>query len=277
MTTPYLRVKKVAHEARESVRDFAYRSRQRVVPYSFHLERYQGEFILNTSGPDPSRPQGLERKIYSFWTGDNDLTPNRKRGWDSLKRLNPDLEVVLVTPDNLANFLLPDHPLHPSYHHLSLVHRSDYLRCYFMHFHGGGYADVKTYDHSWSSTFEILKTAPHIYAAGYREVSSEKAATLPGNLGRDIKLNYSILIACGAFIMRPNSPMTAEWYEELQRRMDSHSGALSEHPGDMRGSNPGYPIRWTGILGDIVQPLFLKYHQHLHIDDRLRPRLKNYH
>ncbi len=48
---------------------------------------------------------------------------------------------------------------------------------------------------------------------------------------------------------------------------------LAEHPGDARGDNPGYPIRWTGILGDIFQPLGLKYADRLIIDERIRPPL----
>ena len=41
--------------------------------------------------------------MYCFWTGSNPLTQNRQRGLDVLRRLNPDLEVVLVTPG--ATFL----------------------------------------------------------------------------------------------------------------------------------------------------------------------------
>lgn len=276
VATPYYRVKKAAHDAREVVRDACYRAWERAKPFAYEPDRYDGEFIVNTPAPHgPLHP--VENKIYSFWTGDNPVTPNRRKGLDSLHRLNPDLEVALVTPQNLADYVLPQHPLHPAYENLSLVHRSDYLRCYFMHFFGGGYADVKTYEHAWAPSFQLLESSTHAYALGYREVSSYKAAGLPGELGRDIKLHYSILIACGAFIMRPQTPLTQEWYGELLRRMDHYASRLAECPGDARGSNPGYPIRWTGVLGDILQPVCLKYHDRLIIDDRLRPILKNYH
>lgn len=49
----------------------------------------------------------------------------------------------LITLDSLPPWIDPEIPLHPSFDHLSTIHRSDYLRCYFMHVHGGGYTDIK--------------------------------------------------------------------------------------------------------------------------------------
>ena len=57
-------------------------------------------------------------------------------------------EVVLVTPYNLNDYILPDHPLHES-------HKADYLRTYFMHFHGG-YCDIKDPGADWNNTFNPL-------------------------------------------------------------------------------------------------------------------------
>lgn len=65
---------------------------------------------------------------------------------------NSGVEVKLITPKNLNNYLLPDFPLHPAYDYLSLVHKSDYLRCYFMHFHGGGYSDIKPNYKNWKNS-----------------------------------------------------------------------------------------------------------------------------
>jgi hypothetical protein len=52
-------------------------------------------------------------------------------------------EVKVITPTLLPYFVLPDHPLHPAYKFLSAAHKADYLRCYLMHFYGGGYSDIK--------------------------------------------------------------------------------------------------------------------------------------
>ena len=59
------------------------------------------------------------------------------------------VDLVLVTPDNLGEWLVDDSPLHPAYEDLSLIHRSDYLRGYLMHHHGGGYIDIKQPLGSW--------------------------------------------------------------------------------------------------------------------------------
>ena len=48
-----------------------------------------------------------------------------------------------MTPANLQDWVVAGHPLHPAYNDLSLVHRSDYLRAYLLHHHGGGYCDLK--------------------------------------------------------------------------------------------------------------------------------------
>ena len=43
--------------------------------------------------------------------------------------------------------------VHPAYEYLSLVHRSDYLRCELLHRYGGLYADLDTL--CWSALAEL--------------------------------------------------------------------------------------------------------------------------
>src|SRR3990172_6981039 len=114
------------------------------------------------------------RKVYMFWTGNNPLTPNRQRNLAaSIKALkNQRVELVLVTPKNLGEYVKKAGvPLHPGYQSLSLTHRADYLRCYFMHFFGGGYSDVKKMSGNWKQAFRDLEAAPDKYINGYQEVS----------------------------------------------------------------------------------------------------------
>jgi hypothetical protein len=80
--------------------------------------------------------------IYVFWTGDNDMSSNRIKCLEDLKKRS-EANVILVNNKNLHEYILKSNPLHPSYGYLSETHKSDYLRTYFMHFHGGGYSDVK--------------------------------------------------------------------------------------------------------------------------------------
>ena len=52
-------------------------------------------------------------------------------------------EVKVVTTPLLPYFVLPDAPLHKGYEYLTTMQKVDYTRGYFMHFYGGGYADIK--------------------------------------------------------------------------------------------------------------------------------------
>ena len=255
--------------------NIAYRQFSRMRPHQYVAGLYPGTFVDRSSAA-PATPRQVRNTIYCFWTGRNELTTNRARNLERIRATNPDSDVVLVTPDNLGDFLVPGHPLHPAYDHLSLVHKSDYLRTYFMHHHGGGYTDIKEPPGAWLPLIERLQQDPGKWALGYRELSVDMCSQLPGRLGRDLKIHHRRIIGLGAFIMRPGTPFTTEWYEELHARLDSYADALSKHPGDARGTNPGYPIPWTGILGDIVQPLCLKYREHLILDERIKPSFRDY-
>ena len=53
----------------------------------------------------------------------------------------------------LDKYILQEHPLHQSFNYLSETHKADYLRTYFMRFHGGGYSDIKKTSGSWIDSF----------------------------------------------------------------------------------------------------------------------------
>ena len=52
--------------------------------------------------------------IYVFWTGTNPITDNRNTCLQNLEIIS-ETKVILVTPDNLNEFILPSEPLHPAY------------------------------------------------------------------------------------------------------------------------------------------------------------------
>lgn len=68
--------------------------------------------------------------------------------------------MILVTPENVADFIVEGSPFHPIYEHLSLVHRSDYLRAYLMYHHGGAYTDLKRQRGSLTEAIELLNADP---------------------------------------------------------------------------------------------------------------------
>lgn len=267
-------VRRATYPVRQSLKDALFRGLEKVHPYHFEPERYDGQFVAMDIAAGAS--QSLPRIIYCFWTGNNELTVNRRAALNSLILRNDGIEIRLVTPQSLPEFILPEAPLHPAYRNLSLVHRSDYLRCYFMNFWGGGYCDLKTVDDSWLPAFYQLEAERGKWALGYREVASDMTARLPGRLGRDIRRHYSLLIGNGAFIMKSQTPLTKEWYRRLLDRMDFYAEALARYPGNERGDNPGYPVPWIDILGNVLPPLALKYHDRLIHNDLIRPRFSDY-
>ena len=71
----------------------------------------------------------------------------------------------------MYKFIHPQYPIHPAYNFLSNIHRSDYLRCYFMHILGGGYADIKFYtkNNNWCDAFNLINTEYQIQIIGEKE------------------------------------------------------------------------------------------------------------
>lgn len=249
-----------------------------IVPYHYRPSYYSGTFLENESYVESIKSTPLNRIIYIFWTGDNEITPNRLSGIRALEACS-NVEVRLITTQNLADYIKPEDPLPDAYQYLSLNHKSDYLRSYFMHHYGGGYADIKTYYHSWVSAFEKLEKS-EAYAIGYREVGFWGAANQSienKQLKSDLRTYWRLLIGNGAFICRPYTKLTAEWHAEAKRRLVENTTNLQQHPAkDFFGSNSDYPLPWASMQGEIFHPLCLKYHDKLLVDNALKPSFENY-
>lgn len=251
-----------------------------IYPYRYNAKRYRETFMEEPCQFDYSDElvEQLNRVIYVFWTGDNEITYNRVEGIKSLERVSG-VEVKLITPRNLSEYIKEDDPLPEAYEYLSFVHRADYLRSYFMYHYGGGYADIKTYYKSWIPAFEKLEKSD-AYVIGYPEVGFWGAANHDmeeGNLKKDLHYHWRYLIGNGSYICRPHTRFTAEWYAEAKRRLLGLTDELRKHPAtDPFGSNPDYPVKWSGLLGSIFHPLCLKYHENVLKDKALMPSFKNY-
>ena len=108
--------------------------------------------------------------------------------------------------ERLHKYILPTNPLHPSYNYLSETHKADYLRTYFMHFYGGGYSDIKRTTDSWLKSFDDLDKS-NKWIIGYKEID--------GGTAYGPSDNYKELIGNCAYICKPNTPLTTEWYNEM--------------------------------------------------------------
>lgn len=239
--------------------------------YVFKKSTYPSSFLdITFESEEKNIYKKIPKTIYTFWTGENEMSSNRKRGLDSLKQ-KTEVQVVLITPSNLEKYILPEFPLHASYQHLSLVHKSDYLRCYFMHHHGGGYADVKTFKHRWSQAFKALGKNKDKFLVGYPEIGG--IAKVGGQLEKDMVFHISLLVGNCAYISRPQTAFTHEWYSELHRRLDEYSERLHQYTD---GKISEYPVPYTYLLGQIFHPLCLKYHPFILQDKKLMPEFTNY-
>ncbi len=232
-------------------------------------------FAQDTPARPVERGEPVPRRIFVVWSGSNPLTPNRSRNLDLIRAVNAGTEVVLVTPDTLDDWLVPGHPLPPEYPHLSLVHRSDVLRCYLLHHHGGGYADIKRPLHPWAAAFDRLE-ASDAWLLGYTEVYQLQIPAVGGELYRDLRRASRQLLGYGGLIARAGTPLTTEWDQRVREVLSERAPALAAHPGNVRGDNPGYPIGWTEVLAHIVAPLTWKYQQHVLHDERVLPELRRY-
>jgi hypothetical protein len=198
-------------------------------------------------------------KIYCFWTGSNEITPNRVNCLEQLKATT-NCEVILVTKDTLPNYILPDHPLHEAYQYLSETHKADYLRTYFMNFYGGGYTDIKYTTGSWTPAFDDLHNSD-AWMNGYKEGDSGCIAYPP------VAEYWNELIGNGAYIAKPRTPLTEEWYSAMITFLDSRLEKLrlnpARYPRDGYSGSTNYPIAWAEMLGFIFHRVSFTYRDKL--------------
>lgn len=252
----------------------------KMFPYKFNPSHYKKSFVSkNIVKQEECNTSKINRMVYCFWTGDNDMPVNRKKAYQVLVD-NCGVPVCLITKDNLKDYILDSDPLPECYPMLSDVHKADYLRTYFMHYYGGGYSDIKAATHFWNNAFDVMENNPQYLICGYRELSYlgvGNANVEDKTLKRDLWIYYKNLIGNCSYICRPNTSFTKEWLDELKRRIEVLSPVLMEHPAkDPYGRNNDYPVPWTYILGEIFHPLCLKYHSQICYDDHLRPVCRNY-
>jgi hypothetical protein len=193
-------------------------------------------------------------KIYCFWTGTNEMSNARKTCLEQLLRVS-ECNVILVTKDTLPSYILPEHPLHPAYEYLSETHKADYLRTYFMHFHGGGYSDIKKTTGSWIQAFEQLANSP-AWICGYQEIEG-------GVAYQPVAHAWKELVGNGAYICKSRTPLTEEWYSSMIALLDTKLESLRQHPSqfpqDCFENGTGYPIGWNEMLGRIFHRVSYKY------------------
>ena len=200
----------------------------------------------------------VEYTIYCFWTGNNEMSDNRIECLENLKNVS-ECNVLLITKYNLSDYILSDVPLHPAFQYLSETHKADYLRTYFMHFHGGGYSDIKKTTGSWNKSFNDLKNSNY-WICGYKEINGGVAYAPHADKWQEMVGNC-------AYICKPQTELTKEWYNEMILLLDKKLEKLklnpSSNPQDSNESGTGYPIEWNEMLGRIFHKVSYKYKDYI--------------
>lgn len=201
-----------------------------------------------------------DRIIYCFWTGNNQMTPNRIKNLEFIKAIT-ECNIKLITPKELPAYILPDHPLHESYQYLSETHKADYLRTYFMNFYGGGYIDIKKPLGSWIHAFNDMIEQTDKYINGYPELGPDSLGYAPA------APLWKQLVGNCAYICRPHTPLTEKWYSEMIKLLDDKLPILRTNPAkcptDCAELKTGYPIEWNEMLGRIFHRICAEYVDHI--------------
>lgn len=225
----------------------------------------------------------MRRIIFSGWMGPNDMTEPRAQALLSMVR-NSGCPQMHLTMNTLASWIDPLFPLHPLFNHLSAVHKCDYLRCYVLHVHGGGYADVKPTSKNWHPFFDQLERSA-CFGVGYTEVHPQGVAKVGGDLEAQMCANYTKLIGLCAMVFRPRTEFTALWYQKVIELIESKADVLAHHPARhpqdrlgapfTDGTISEYPFAWTGMGGDLFHPLVYQFRDQIgHAD--MAPSFENY-
>lgn len=220
----------------------------------------------------------LQRNLYSFWVGHNNLVMNQNRinGLESIKN-NSNVNFILINNENLPDYILEVHPLHQGFNYLSDVHKADYLRTYFMHHYGGGYTDIKPCSWDWNTYFDQLENSD-AFGIGAPEDEGELSVTLKQRawLGK----HWDKLVSNDLYIFKPNTEFTTKWYNKLLEIMDIKFNNLQKFPAKNSREAADtivtrYPIEWGEILLEIFHPLCYEYTDRL-IKTMPLPITKNY-
>ena len=235
-------------------------------------------------------------RIFGLWTGDNPMNANRQAGWNSFGVTG--LTPLLITPDNLAEWVVPAEPLHLAYPLLSLLHRADYLRGYLMFHHGSGYADIKVQTGNWIEAVERVERSPKLIAAGYREIRGgtplielNLVEGRPFILGQQVapwkaravslgmRAARPLMMGNGAYYFKPGTPFARRWLDAIHQRLDILLPLLIKNPArDIRehvGGPSGYPVPWAFMHGDVVSYLSFRNIGRIALD-LPRPSFENY-
>lgn len=222
------------------------------VDHLFHPRRNENDSVQELE-PCP-------KVLWIAWTGPNKMTEVRENALSILRKCNSGLEIRFVTPETLSQWEIAESPLLPEYQRLGYTHRSDYLRAYLLHHYGGVWADVKPLAHDLSFLVDALNSDPTLMVAAPAERKPWNVSPMCGPFGEEQRKWFDRLPWQSVMALRPFTPFSAEWLNEVERRVRYFSDLLDLTDGEPRNEqDPEYPIPWDQLMGAVFYPLAMKY------------------
>lgn len=225
------------------------------------------------------------RTIFCFWFGGiQTMSPNRIQGLYSIFG-KTGVPVCLITEETVSAWEHPERGFHPAFSSLSAVHKSDYLRAYFMHFYGGGYTDIKAPRSSWCDYFSLMDQHPKAEILGYRELRPTGIAPVPGQLGIEMRLRYQELVGMCSFIMRPRTLFSELYLNGIEILLSQKIDLLKRFPAESAYDNSdgwfverksNYPLNWTAIGSEIYHPAQFSRLNNIIYSDEICPSVSGY-
>ena len=181
------------------------------------------------------------------------MPPKRLECFEKLAETT-ECDIVCVTSSNIHQFILPEHPLHEAYPYLSETHKADYLRCYLLHFYGGGYTDIKLQSGSWKQAFDDLTNSDAMVNGYVLEYGHHAPSCVD---------YWEQLIGTNAIMCKPMTPFTQLWYTSILEVLDDHLEELRKHPATYpqaaKWDGNGYPLEWTATNSDIFHKAVVEF------------------
>ncbi len=236
---------------------------------------------MNLAHHGINKQHGVNLVIWSYWSGSG-MNSKRQLCYTTMKE-HIGVPVILVTPENIKHYVLSGHPLHKAFPYLSVVHQSDYLRAYLMHFWGGGWHDIKATKVSFLNAWAEFENQ-NVYLVG-RQESSKGVVKIHDEKGNWMPDHWQEIVGTSAWVGRAQTPFTNELLIKMEALLDQNFEQLkkypAKHPRERKlpstnrtqelinriknlasGRTHNYPLPWT-VFGNVFQPLVLKYKNHI--------------
>lgn len=203
----------------------------------------------------------IPKQLFLIWFHDERNIPKQKQIKidNIIKKVGDKIKVILITYDNMNQFILKEHPIHPLFKNLSFVHQSDYFRSYLMCFHGGGYMDIKRMGgdvNSWLRCYELFDKNKDLMICGTKEISHSyncvananeyskiisgfndidgiiHTHSKPDNISKPhlYDAGYKFMLCCGNYLCRKQTGFIVDWYNSVYNLMDNNYNELKNNP-----------------------------------------------